>query len=154
MIKQPELKTKIFIALLVLQFSGTTCFAQKGIIYTFDKCVTDSLIKGVELYSALLKKPAVELKLFVLVTGNDCGYGLYLQEYSHLPKSGFLETINLSNRKLRLFEKLDIPILYSLDILSEQIRRDKIFSIPYSGYYLKIQIEKSKQKVTQVSFLF
>lgn len=140
--------------LLIVQFATLICVAQKDIVYKFDQGVIDSLQRGVDKYSALYKKPVNELKLYILLIEEDDSYNLYLQEYSNLPQSGFLQTISASNRKIRLSDKFLIPVLYPSDVLSEQLQKDKIARLPYSGYYLKVVTENYGQKVSEVAFLF
>jgi hypothetical protein len=126
----------------------------QNISYSFQPCVNDSLLNGVKHYSNLYKKSTSELKLYVLLVPEGDGYGLYMQEYSALPESGYLDLIKASNRRLKVSKSITLPILFQSDILSNQIKKDKIAALPLTGYYLKITTEKYKQKVTQVSILF
>ncbi len=142
-------------SLLILSFAILIkCFAQNNITYSFETCVTDSLLNGVKFYGTKYKRPLDKLKLYVLILSEDDGYGIYLQEYSHLPNRGLLELIKASNRKLFVSNKIGLPVLFQSDILSEQIKKDKISALPLRGYYIRVTNINYDQKVTQVSILF
>lgn len=145
---------KYFYLFTLFLLSTTYCVAQKEIFYVFDKCVTDSVQKGVDTYVAMTHKTATKLRFYIVLAQNDAEYSLYLQEYSSLPKSGLIDIVQSSNRKLKLSDHISIPVIFPSDFLTEQAKKDKIESIPFSGYYIRIIIEGFKQKVLQVSMLF
>jgi hypothetical protein len=140
----------ILTGFFVLHFS---CIAQKEIIYNFESCVVDSLQQGVKMYSKHLNKPSNTLKLYAVVIENNNEFEIFLQEYSYLPKSGLLDLIKSSNRKIKA-GKVVIPIIVPADIISNQIKKDKIAAIPLSGYYIKIVYQNYEQKVVQTSISY
>jgi hypothetical protein len=71
-----------------------------------------------------------------------------------MPKGGFLDLLKTSNRKLQNKSKLVIPVIFTADIISAQIKGDKISYIPLSGFYIRVVVEDGKQKVVQTSSLF
>jgi hypothetical protein len=142
--------TLILIAFFVMHFN---CLAQKEIIYNFESCVIDSLQQGAKMYSKLLNKRVNALKLYAVVIENSNEFEIFLQEYSHLPKSGLLDLIKSSNRKIKIAKNV-IPIVVPADIMSVQVQKDKIASIPLSGYYIKVSYENYQQKVLQTSISY
>jgi hypothetical protein len=143
------------LAILILSFAILSkCCAQNNITYSFETCVIDSLQKGINFYGTKYNIPIEKLKLCVLIISEDDGYGIYLQEYSHLPKSGLLELIKKTNRKLFISNHISFPVLFPVDVLSLQIKKDKIIGLPLSGYYVRVTNINYEQKVTNVSILF
>lgn len=140
----------ILIGFFVLHFS---CIAQKEIIYNFEKCVIDSLQQGIKMYSQQLHKASNSLKLYAVVIENNNEFEIFLQEYSYLPKSGLLDLIKSTNRKIKA-ERFVIPIIVPADIISNQIKKDKIAGIPLSGYYIKVVYQNYEQKVVQTSISY
>lgn len=139
--------TLILISFFVLHFN---CLAQKEIVYNFDSCVIDSLQQGIKMYSKHLNKQVNKLNLYAVVIENNNEFEIFLQEYSHLPKSGLLDLIKSSNRKIKTAKNV-IPIVIPADIMSVQVQKDKIASIPLRGYYIKVVYENYQQKVVQTS---
>lgn len=146
------MKNNIRLFLFFLAISHN-CFAQKNIIYQFDKCVVDSLVKGQIFYSNQLNKPIGNLKFFAVVIEDDSEYEIFLQEYSYLPKSGLLNLIKRTNRKIKI-GKYFIPIIIPADIMSDDLKRDKIAAIPLSGYYIKVIYQDYEQKVVRTSISY
>ena len=70
-----------------------------------------------------------------------------------MPKSGLLDLIKSTNRKIKA-EKVVIPIIVPADIISNQIKKDKIAGIPLSGYYIKVVYQNYEQKVVQTSISY
>ena len=130
------------------------CIAQKEIVYSFESPVTDSLQSGISMYAKFLKKAEKDLKFYVVVIENNNEFEFFLQEYSHLPKSGLLELIKSTNRKLQINKAVTIPIVMPADKMSLQVKKDKIEAIPLRGYYIKVIYENYIQKVVQTSILF
>ena len=145
---------KILFILTVLSSVHFSCIAQKEIIYEVETPVMDSIQSGIKMYEELLNKNASKLKLFIVFVENSNEFEIYLQEYSQMPQSGFVELINTSNRKLLIKSKRKIPILVPTDKMSLQIKKDKIADIPLSGFYIKFIYENHKQKVIKTSILF
>ncbi len=147
------MKTIILIIIIfsTMQFN---CIAQKEIIYSFESPVSDTLQKGISMYAKLLNKVEKELKLYAVVVENNNEFEIFLQEYSHLPKSGLLELITSTNRKIKINKAFTIPIVIPADKISIQVQKDKIAIIPLSGYYIKVVYENYLQKVVQTSVLF
>src|ERR1051326_1365761 len=129
--------TLILISFFVMHFN---CLAQKEIVYNFESCVTDSLQQGIKMYSKHLNKQINTLNLYAVVIENNNEFQIFLQEYSHLPKSGLLDLIKSSNRKIKTAKNV-IPIVIPADIMSVQVQKDKIASIPLGGYYIKVGYE-------------
>lgn len=144
-------KTILFIFIYLL---FCCCSIQNKILYKFDIPVSQNIRKGIGEYSKLLNKPVKELKLFAIVLERDHEFEIFLQEYSKLPKSGLLELIQTTNRIIEIDSSLRIPIIFSSDFISVQIKRDNIVAIPLGGYYLKIVNNNNIQEVVQASFLF
>ena len=145
---------KQLVLLVLFMLTMYTGFAQRSITYSFEPCVNDSLQNGIQFYVEQYKSSVDKLKFYVLITSDDQGYGVYLQEYSHLPKSGLLDLIVASNRKLIVSKKITLQVLFPPDILSDQIKKEKILALPLAGYYLRVTNVDYKQKVNQVSILF
>ncbi len=145
---------KILFILTFLSAIHFNCVAQKEIIYEVEAPVIDSIQSGIKMYQELLNKNASDLKLFIVFVENDNEFEIYLQEYSQMPQSGFVELINTSNRKLLIKPKHKIPILVPTDKMSLLIKKDKIADIPLSGFYVKFIYENHKQKVIKTSILF
>ena len=143
-----------FALLIFFLASMTTCFSQKDIIYSFDSCVNDSLMNGINLYAKSYNKVPGKLNLYVLLVEEDDGFSLYMTEYSFLPESGILELIQTSNRKIAISKSFVLPVIFLSDRLSHQIKKEKIEGLPLSGYYVRVTYENYEQKVTQVSILF
>jgi hypothetical protein len=140
----------ILTSLFVLHFSS---IAQKEIIYNFENCVVDSLQQGIKMYSKHLNKPSNTLKLYAVIIENNNDFEIFLQEYSYLPKSGLLDLIKSTNRKIRV-GKVSIPIVVPADIISNQLKKDKIAAMPLAGYYIKIVYQNYVQKVVQTSISY
>jgi hypothetical protein len=145
---------KLFFILAILYSVHFSCVAQKEIIYEVESPVLDSIQSGIKMYEELLNKKASDLKLFMVFIENNNEFEIYLQEYSQMPQSGFVDLITTSNRKLICKSKQKIPILVPTDKLSLQIKKDKIANLPVSGFYLKFIYENYKQKVIKTSILF
>jgi hypothetical protein len=145
---------KIILIIIIFSAMHPKCIAQKEIIYNFESSVSDSLQNGINMYAKLLNKAKKELKLYVVVMENNNEFEIFLQEYSHLPKSGLLELIRSTNRKLEINEEFTIPIVIPADKMSKQVKKDKIAAIPLSGYYIKVVYENYIQKVVKTSIIF
>ena len=144
---------KIILLLVVFFVLHFSCIAQKEIIYNFEKCVIDSLQQGIKMYCKHLNKRSNTLKLYAVVIENNNEFEIFLQEYSYLPKSGFWDLIKSTNRKIKA-GKIAIPIIIPADILSIQVKKEKIAAIPLSGYYIKVVYQNYEQKVVQTSILY
>lgn len=144
-------KVILIIIICTLHFN---CTAQKDIFYKFDNAAIDSLQSGINGYVKLLNKSEKSLKLYAVVIENNNEFEIYLQEYSHLPKSGLLQLIKSTNRKLKINKAVTVPIIIPADIVSEKLRSDNITSIPLSGFYVKIIYENYVQRVVQTSVLY
>ena len=136
-------------------FSMTvSVYCQKQIDYTFYQPVTDSLLKGIEYYERMYKKPVRKLNLYALLDLCDTGVGIYISEYSNLKESGLGKLIDISNRVLRLSTSLSIPIIFPADIKSSLVRQDNISVIPYAGYYVQVEMKNYQEVVKLVANLF
>lgn len=144
---------KIILILTSFFVVHLSCIAQKEIIYNFENCVIDSLQQGIKMYSKHLNKPSNALKLYAVIIENNNEFEIFLQEYSYLPKSGLLDLIKSTNRKIKT-GKVVIPIIVPADILSSQIKKDKIAALPLSGYYIKVVYQNYEQKVVQTSISY
>jgi hypothetical protein len=147
------MKKKLLIFILFCSLCSY-CKAQKQIVYNFDSSVVDSMRSGIEVYSRLLKKPIKSLRICAVIVECNNQFEIFLQEYSHLTKGGFLDLIRSTNRKLIFNKELTIPIIIPADKLSMQIQKAHIELIPLYGYYLKIVYENYKQKVVQTAMTF
>jgi len=145
---------KLICVFLLASLLSIKCYAQRDIIYIFDSSVIDSIQIGIDNYASLLKRKQNELKIYAVLVESNGQYEIYLQEYSHMPKGGFLDLLKTSNRKLQNKSKLVIPVIFTADINSAQIKGDKISYIPLSGFYIRVVVEDGKQKVVQTSSLF
>jgi hypothetical protein len=145
---------KIILIVIVFCTLHSNCVAQKEIVYSFESSVIDSLQSGISMYAKLLNKAEKNLKLYAVVIENNNEFEIFLQEYSHLAKSGLLELIKNTNRKLQISNAATIPIVIPADKMSIQVRKDKIAAIPLSGYYIKVVYENYIQKVVQTSISF
>lgn len=131
-----------------------SCVAQKEIVYELETSVIDSIQGGIKMYQKLHNKKETDLKLFIVMVEHYNEFEIYLQENSHLPKGGFLELINTTNRKLLINSQYKIPILLPADKMSLQAKKDKIDGIPLSGFYIKFIYEDNKQKVIETAILY
>jgi hypothetical protein len=129
-------------------------YCQNQIDFSYSQPVTDSLLKGVEYYERMYKKPARDLKLYALVELLDSGVGIYLSEYSNLKESGLGKLIGITNRYLQLSASLSVPIIFPADINSLLVRKDKISLIPYAGYYVEVEMKNYQEVVKLVAKLF
>ena len=144
-------KSPFIIIALFLLHAGS--MAQKPIIYSFNDAVGDSLRVAISRCADFYQKKESELKLYALIVEEDNGFGIYLQEYSHLPETGYLQLIKSSNRLLQISNKRTIPVLVPAHRLSLQIKKDNISFIPYSGYYSQVVYENYVPKVVKTAFL-
>ncbi len=133
---------------------NTNCNAQKNIFYAFEAPVIDSLKNGVNEYTKLLKLAEKDLKFYAIIIESDNEFEIYLQEYSDLPKSGFLDLIHKTNRKLKIKKSLVVPIIFPSDLNSVEMKNEKIAAIPLSGYYVKVIYENYKQRVIKTANLY
>ncbi len=133
---------------------NTNCNAQRNIFYTFEAPVIDSLKNGINEYTKLLKLGEKDLKFYVIIIEGDNEFEIYLQEYSDLPKSGFLDLIHKTNRKLKIKKSLVVPIIFPSDINSVEMKNEKIAAIPLSGYYVKVVYDNYKQRVIKTANLY
>lgn len=145
-------KSYILCALLLIMCGQ--CFAQKAILYVVDNCVQDSLKAGIRTYESMYKKMWKELNLAVLVEERDGEFDFVLQVYAHLPPSGLSDLIKYSNRLLVLDKNVRLPVLLTVDKLSQGIRRDGIAFIPMMGYHVKVVYEQGQQKVIYTGLTF
>ncbi len=140
----------IFIAFCGLHFSST---AQQKIVYSFESPVMDSLQNGINEYVSRFGKAEKDLRLYAVIVESENEFEIYLQEYSNLPKSGLLELIKSTNRNLQINKSI-VPIVIPADVISKQVKKDKIAAIPLRGYYVKVVFENYIQKVVQTSMLY
>ncbi len=141
---------KIILLVIIFSVNSIFGFSQKKIIYTFEKSVNDSLKVGIDFFKMQTKNKA---KLFAVISENDNEFEVRLQDYSGFSKSGILEIIKATDRKLKIDSFLELPVLFFSDILSIQIKKDRIRYIPATGYYFKIIYENMKQKVVEHKIL-
>jgi hypothetical protein len=130
------------------------CIAQKEIVYSFESCVIDSLQGGISMHAKLYNKAEKELNFYAVLIENNNEFEIFLQVYSDFPKSGLLELIESTNRKIKMNKAVNIPIIILADKMSMQIQKEKIAAIPLSGYYIKVVYENYRQKVVQTSIAF
>ena len=98
------------------------------------------------MYEKLYNKGHEDLKIYALVETNFNSYGVYLLEYSAGMPSGVREVIKNTRRKLKIKDDIVLPVLFQTDILSNQIRNDKIAHLPYAGYYIEVILENGKRR--------
>ncbi len=140
----------IIVASLIMHCS---CKAQREIIYTFDSSVIDSLKNGIKCYEVLMQRPKSKLKLYANMVEDDSSICIFLQEYSHLNKSGLLHLIKSTNRKIQIDNAIKIPVLIPLDRLSFQIKKDKVAGLPLGGYYVQFIYKNYRQIVVRTGEL-
>ena len=145
---------KVIIGVSIFCWLLFGCSNQKFISYNFDHNVVDSLKNGIQFYENFLKKSAKDMKFFIVLEEKNNGVELYLQEYSHMPKTEFVELIKKSNRLIKVTNSLLIPLIFVSDQHSALIKKEKISMIPLSGYYIKFIYENYTQKVVTTAVLF
>lgn len=144
---------KIFF-LTVFCILSFMCKAQDVIYYDFDQSVLDSLKTGIRFYEDLYHKDYKELKIYAHIESFLNKYEIYLLEYSKGMPSGVSEVIQKSNRMLKISDNIILPILFSADIFSETIQKDKIAELPHAGFYVEVLLQGGRQKVDKTRFLY
>jgi hypothetical protein len=124
---------KIIIVFLLL-FVSKISYSQTDIIYRFEKNISDTLYKVVKFY----KNANNESQPYVIMDLDSSGMTMYVQDYKNYPAtSGLVSLIMKSNRKINLNGKI-IPVIFPIDILSDDVKKDRISYLPLRGYYIKI----------------
>lgn len=128
--------------------------AQQTIVYSFEQAVTDTLQSGLNGFEKQYQKPIKDLNLFATISEKEGNIEIYIEEYSPIRLKGFINVIKRSNRKLKIGDNPLIPIVFPSDVHSIELQKDKIASLPFSGFYVRIIYEKLKVKSIQTAILF
>src|SRR4051812_44942095 len=121
------MKKASLLAAIILTFN-TVSLGQKDILYNFETPVTDTIKSGIKWYAEMYKGQNVKLKICALLMEKDNEFTIFLQDYTILPKGGYRDLIQTSNRKIKIDANTTIPIIIPADILSLQIQKEHIGS--------------------------
>lgn len=145
---------KTIITAALLSITCVSLKAQKAIVYSFEKPVADSLLKGIKWYEKAYKKEWKDLKLLALLVRDFDTTQIVLVEYSPLNLNGLQELVKRTNRKLRVTTSIFLPILFPSDEHSVQFQSDHMQNLPYGGFSVLIQYDKHKIVSIQTSQQF
>ena len=146
------MKLAIFLILVSILFCS--CLTSKKINYSFNSSsVDDTVIEFLRNREKIHHAPYKQIKWFALVKESDRGFELTLNEQFGDKTYPFNRLIKKTSRFL-LVGDLKIPILFESDILSSEMRKEKVGYVNWGGYYFKIEKVDYEYKVVQTAILF
>jgi len=146
------MKLAIFLILVSILFCS--CLTSEKINYSFNsRSVDDTVIQFLKNHEKIHQAPYQQTKWFALLRESDGGFELILSERFGDKEHPNNRLIRKTSRSL-LIDNLRIPVLFESDILSSEMRKEKVGAINWGGYYFKIEKVEYQYKVVQTAILF
>ena len=152
------MKRNLFIILLIVFSTGASSLKAQKIIYNFGEGsdVLDSLKSAI---TAQMKwnnvTLAEKLPLCIMMGERNGIISMTLGLYPIKSPNGIMELVKSSDRCIAINGNLKVPIIFETDLLSLQIRKEKIEYIDFGGYFIEAsKNSEGNWKVSKTAILF
>ncbi len=124
------------------------CASEQPIIYSFDREVQKAIAEGVINQNSIAKAGSYQDIFAVLI--DEIEKEIVLNSKVNMPDA-IKALVDKTNRYIALGDSLKIPVLFMVDIVSEDAKLRKLPHLPFTGYTIYLDKE-NKLKRANVQF--